>query len=129
MSAAPRAWGTTTAAIERALQDGVRMGSAEIAREIGLPRDRVASCISRMARPGRSMPRRLYIAEWALDDGPGARRYPRALYALGDKPNARRPRPETGTETARRYRQRNHGQVASVWDLGKPGRNLKALKR
>jgi hypothetical protein len=127
--APPRAWGTTTAAIERVLADGVPMGSAEIAREIGLSRERVCSCISRMARRNPKVERRVHIAAWVLDDGEGRRRYPRALYALGDLPNAKKPRPETGTEMARRYRERNYGQVASVWDLGKPKRNVRSLIR
>lgn len=48
--------------------------------------------------------KQLYIQSWTME-GYG-RRYPRPVYALGDKPDARKPKPVSASERAKQYRQR-----------------------
>lgn len=48
--------------------------------------------------------KQLYIQSWTMD-GIG-RRYPRPVYALGDRRDAPKPRPVSASERAQKYRQR-----------------------
>lgn len=48
--------------------------------------------------------KQLYIQSWTMD-GYG-RRYPRPVYALGDKRDAPKPKPTTASERAQKYRQK-----------------------
>lgn len=48
--------------------------------------------------------KQLYIQSWTME-GVG-RRYPRPVYALGNKPDARKPRPVSASERAKQYRMR-----------------------
>ena len=48
--------------------------------------------------------KQLYILRWEME-GVG-RRYPRPVYALGDKRDAAKPRPVSASERAKAYRQR-----------------------
>ena len=47
--------------------------------------------------------KQLYIQRWTMD-GVG-RRYPRPVYALGDKRDAPKPRPMSDSDRAKQYRQ------------------------
>lgn len=98
---------------------------AELCRALGRDREAVASVVSRLARAGRTVPKRIRIVDYVYEDEAG-RRYPRALYDLGDGPDEVKPKPDTAANSAR-YLQRNRTQVASVFDLGRPGRARKAL--
>jgi len=62
--------------------------------------------------------KRVYIMEW--DRQLVERRvYIRPVYALGDKPDARKPKPMTNAEKLRRSRAKNRiPKVNSVWALG-----------
>ena len=48
--------------------------------------------------------KQVYIQSWTMD-GIG-RRYPRPVYALGNKPDARKPKHITASERGRKYRAR-----------------------
>lgn len=63
--------------------------------------------------------KQVYICAWTRDNGYG-KRYLRAVYDLGDKPDARRPRPITNAEVlANRRKRRAIPKVAnSVWTWG-----------
>lgn len=102
-----------------ALADGAQLTRSEVCRELGRERMAVASVMSRMNKPTAWKPKRIYVVGYVFEDDEG-RRYPRALYALGALPDAKKPKVVAGAVQAR-YRQRNKGQVASVWDLGKVG--------
>ncbi len=63
--------------------------------------------------------KQVYIQSWTME-GIG-RPYPRAIYALGNKPDARKPPPMNNAERQRRARARLKPPVAvpnSVWQLG-----------
>ena len=98
---------------------------AELCRAIGCDKSAAGSVISRLARPGATTPKRVYVYDYVHEDD-GARRYPRALYDLGDFPDKRKPRRDRAA-VSQRYRERNRGQVASVFDLGRAGRARRAL--
>ena len=88
-----RAHGETVADIIRLLTDLGPMTRVEICQHLGIDRRAASSIVSRMAKANPRKPQRLYISGYTYDQE-GERSYPRAIYALGDLPNARRPKPD-----------------------------------
>lgn len=115
----PRYTGTT-ARILRLLEELGPMTRAEIARELGSGINNVSSLVSALIRDQPRNPRRIHICEW-IYDMEGERPYPRAVYALGDKPNARRPKPKKRTVVVNAYRARRKTmqQQNSVFNLAR----------
>lgn len=68
------------------------------------------------------IPKRVYIIRWVRDDQ-GARNYPRRVYALGDKPDAKKPPPLTYTQLNQRRYKTCTAAVSSVFQLGEPIRH------
>lgn len=104
------------------------MTRAEICRELG-PNDRnISSLLSILVRDQPLNPRRVHICEWVYDME-GQRPYPRAVYALGDKPNARRPKPKKRTAIVNEYRARCKAkqQLNSVFNLAKSQGEIHAV--
>lgn len=71
----------------------------------------------------RTTPKRVYVHAWTRDVANG-KTYPRAVYAAGDKPDARRPKPEAKRVIAKRYRERQKLRCvpagpSSVFDLAR----------
>jgi len=62
------------------------MTMAEICREINVERDGVSAVVSRLHAAGE-----IHVKEYTYDDE-SHRRYPRAVYALGEGKDARKPR-------------------------------------
>ena len=84
-------YGTLVAQITDALTINGPMTRKEICDFIGQHRSKIASVVTRMARATPQKPKRVYIKRYVLEQD-GQRRYPRAVYALGDRPNARKPK-------------------------------------
>lgn len=74
--------------------------------------------MSNLIRDLPATPRRAHIREWVYDME-GQRPYPRAVYALGDKPNAKKPGPKKRTEVVNAYRARLKAKYrnSSVFNL------------
>jgi len=70
-----------------------------------------------MTKPGRKLPKRLYIKSYVYDQE-GERFYPRAVYDLGDKPDAKKPKSDK-LKVKRRYIARRKMRYAtnSVFNL------------
>lgn len=90
-----RAWGNTADRLLLALKEKGPSTSIQLADELGLHRDQVASIITRLRRPGKRGPhagkKRAHIAAWHRSEVAGARAYTRAIYAFG--PGACAPKP------------------------------------
>jgi len=114
-----RATGTTEAILQ-VLADFGPMTRAEICRELGPRAINVSSLVSNLIRNLPATPRRAYICGW-IYDMEGQRPYPRAVYALGDRPNAKRPSPKKRTEVVNAYRARLKAkyQQNSVFNLAR----------
>lgn len=103
------------------LEGGARVSSREMQDVLGPSARRVAL---RMRKPGPLQQIRVIAWVQGLE---GTRAYPMPVYVAGAGYCAPRPKPLTHTECARRCRQRNQGQVASVWDLARPKRGRTAV--
>lgn len=78
--------------------------------------------IKRLRTPSLTMPKRVYIKEYQREHC-DQRRYPRAVYALGNKPDAKYPGPEERKVKVQRYRAKlgkttNLMQASSIFRLG-----------
>lgn len=85
-------WGVTTLRMLDALEQHGPMTRSELCAHLGLDRQTAASIVSRLTKPSKRPlgPKRVYICDWR-DDEEGQRKYLRAVYALGDKPDKPRP--------------------------------------
>lgn len=121
--------GPSTDLILRKLEEEGPMTRAEICQATGLGHDYTSAIISRLARPTATLPKRIYVASYVFD-AEGKRRYPRAVYAIGDKRDARKPKPDR-TAVHRRFRERRRGLIAgaSVFTWGLTRREVDAVKK
>ena len=113
------AWGVSTLRVMDLLERHGRMSSLQIAQELGVGRDCVASVISRLIRPSKKFGRRVHIATW-IDEVDGSRKYRRACYALGDKPDAKKAKStfDFNAWQRKRYAERKSQATNSVFKLG-----------
>ena len=88
-----RDYGSTVARVLALIEECGPMSRAEIGDHLGIDRRQLSSVVSRMAKTSPRTPKRLYIARYVYDME-GQRTYPRAVYAIGDKPDARKPAPD-----------------------------------
>jgi|TARA_R110000823_G_scaffold302684_1_gene423937 hypothetical protein len=102
----------------KALAELGPMTSVEICHNIGTTKQKSGAILGRLMRAGVTKPKRIYICGWT-HDAEGARRYPRAIYALGDKKDKPAPRPSPA-ENQRRYKAKKSKMVNSVFQLGTP---------
>ncbi len=116
-------YGSVTERMLAALAELGPMTRSELCRAVGADRQTCSSIITRLMRPRQRpvAPRRVHICGWR-DDEEGQRRYLRAVYALGDRPDARKPAYKPRLLAAkRRYWARTHAKrgraVNSVFAL------------
>jgi len=79
------------------------MTRVEIERMIGVEKYNASIAVGRLRKPLKNTPKRIYILEYVYD-AEGERKYPRPRYAVGDLPNAPKPK-SNAIENKRRYEQ------------------------
>lgn len=116
-----------TDAILRLLAEYGPMTRAEIDRELPGYRN-LSSLVSLLTSERPANPRRAHICGWVWDTE-GMREYPRAVYALGDKPNAKRPKPKTRAEIVARYKAKRSTKcyTNSIFNLAQAPRRIHAM--
>jgi hypothetical protein len=92
---------------------------SEIQQSLGLSRNLISACLSRLNKKQKIAPKRVYITHYQMDSEAGGRKYPRAAYALGDKPDAKKVK-TSPMEASAHYRENLKGRVSSVFDLALP---------
>ena len=118
-----RKYGYLVQQIEKALSDLGSMTGAELCQELGVEKSELSAVVSRMAKPSKTMPKRLYVVGYTFEHETHDRRYPRAVYALGDLEDKPKPKPNR-KETVRRYNDNKRKRLTgnSVFNLGLPRR-------
>jgi hypothetical protein len=102
-----------TTLVLKILSENVSMTTAEVVHHCGLPRNLVAATVSRLKK--RKL---VHISSWTYQDGTMGRNHPIANYAVGNRPNAKKPAPKSAAELARKYRaERKTPRVNSVFAL------------
>lgn len=102
----------------KALAELGPMTTVEICAAIGTTKIKSGAILGRLMKASVTKPKRVYIYGW-VQDAEGARRYPRAIYAIGDKKDKPAPVPSPA-ENQRRYKAKKSKRVNSVFQLGTP---------
>jgi hypothetical protein len=112
-----RGYGEVVSAMLEALTHDGPMTAVELCESVGSTRDKSVRVITALLRPSARYPvPRVHIREYVFD-AEGARRYPRAVYAIGALLNAVKPKPSK-SDNAKRWREGRKLRVNSVWALG-----------
>lgn len=125
-----KAFGEVVALVLKALAENGPMTRVELEGVIGISKDQLSPIVSRMNKDTPKCGKRLHIKGWVYD-AERERRYPRAIYALGNGVDAKKPK-ESRIEIRRRYeaKQRMKYTTNSVFNLGKTRDQIRAeLKR
>lgn len=122
-------WGSTVKRIEQLLAERGPMTRVELEDALHLDHRRIASIVSRMCRPTKTIPKRIYIKSWVYDHEK-QRYYPRAVYALGDKRNATKPKPNP-LEARRKYDRKIKMMMTSnsIFNMGLTRKQYLAKRR
>jgi hypothetical protein len=121
--------GPLVLAITAALEHEGEATMAELAKIIGLHRFDCSSVVSRMRKPCKMLPKRIYVKRWVRDDDSGGRSYLRAVLALGDAPDAPKPKAKPNKESTAEYRAKERHRVNSVFMWAQPRRVREAARR
>ena len=73
--------------ILEALEEHGPMTAIDVCRVLGYERTALSAVLFRMTKKTPRRPKRIYIKGYELED-PGHKRYPRAVFAIGNRPDA-----------------------------------------
>jgi hypothetical protein len=118
-----RKYGYLVKQIEKVLSELGAMTGAELCQELGVEKAELSAVVSRMTKASKTLPKRLYIVGYTFEHETHERRYPRAIYALGDLPDKPKPKPNR-LDNVRRYSTNKRKRLTgnSVFNLGLPRR-------
>lgn len=121
--------GETVDLILRLIVERGPMTRAELEEAIGIERGRISSIITRMSNRTKTLPKRLYICGYVYDHGK-SRRYPRAVFNLGDKRDKRKPK-SSRQEIRKRYDDKVRMLMtgSSIFNLGMSRKQYLAKRR
>ena len=90
----------------------------ELAEYLDITRYDAHAVLNRMNKRTKAGVKRIHVVRY-IDDHDGARKYPRAVYAMGDKPDAKRPKADQ-LRVKREYyaRVKSRTTMNSVFNLG-----------
>lgn len=90
----------------------------ELSEYLDITRYDAHAVLRRMNKRTKAGVKRIYIVRF-IDDHDGARKYPRAVYAMGDKPDAKKPKADQ-LRVKREYyaRLKSRTTMNSVFNLG-----------
>ena len=120
-------YGSMVKKIEDLLRYHGQLTSAEICAELDATRSLGGAILTRMNKELRRTPKRIYKVRYIYEHE-GQRRYPRAVYALGDLPDAKKPKSNV-LANSKRWRDRSKKRVASVFHLGLTREQKKLLRK
>lgn len=122
-------WGSVTIKITKLMEEYGEMTRHELCELIGEDRMYISAVLSRMSKASKTMPKRIHVVRYVYDQD-GMRRYPRAVYALGDKPDAKKPKRDQKANR-RRYDENLRKRMTgiSVFHLGLTKLQYQALRK
>lgn len=111
--------GVSTNAIIASLEQDGPQTRAELEISCGIPKDNIAAVISRLNKRTAKMGKRIHIIDYTHESETSQRDYPRAIYAVGDGEDAKKPKPKTRKEIRNKYdaKVRNKFRMNSVFNL------------
>jgi len=122
-------YGVRSRAILMALEQYGNQSRAELEQSAGIRKDLISAIVSRLNKRGARIGKQIHIVSYVYD-AEGARRYPRAVYAIGDGEDAKKPK-ASPKENRRRYDAKRVGlyRMNSVFNLGKSRDQIRAERK
>jgi hypothetical protein len=119
-------YGVRSRAVLMALEQYGNQSRAELEQSAGISKDLISAIVSRLNKRGARIGKQIHIVSYVYD-AEGARRYPRAVYAIGDGEDAKKPK-ASPKENRRRYDAKRVGfyRMNSVFNLGKSRDQIRA---
>lgn len=85
--------------------------------------------LNRMAKRTKAGVKRIYVADWTYEHD-DARRYPRAVFMVGDKPDKRKPKPDVRENRRRSETKRNKTlRMNSVFNMALTRDKIREIRR
>jgi hypothetical protein len=106
-----------------------RLTAQEFADYADIGRYDAHAVLNRMNKRTKAGEKRIYVADWthAHDD---ARRYPRAVFMLGDKPDKPRPKPDIRLNRQRsEHKSLKAIRMTSVFNMALPRDKVREIRR
>jgi hypothetical protein len=95
-----------------------RLTAQEFADYADIGRYDAHAVLNRMSKRTKAGLKRLYVADWTYEHD-DARRYPRAVFMLGDKEDKKKPKPDIRLNRQRSEHKRNKTfRMNSVFNMG-----------
>jgi hypothetical protein len=113
----------------RVLAEHGELTRAEMCHHLGMSRFLISSVVSRLNRKCKTVPKRIYIKRWVHEDDTTTRLYPKSVYAIGDLPDAKKPKPRSAKENSRKWRENERNRVNSVFMWAQPRKVRHAIRR
>lgn len=126
-------YGDVTDKVLGVLRDFGPMTAREISVELGEQLSTVSMVLTRCRRDGTKkrskQPKRVYVHSYTrtvVIDRERVRDNPRMVFALGDKPDAKKPPPQSSAARCRKKRANALGRVNSIFAIGARDMNVLA---
>lgn len=112
-----------------ALREFGKITAQEFADYADIGRYDAHAVLNRMAKRTKAGEKRIHIANWTYDHD-DARRYPRAIFMIGDKPDKPRPKPDVAANRRRSELKRNTTfRMNSVFNMAMTRDKIRELRR
>lgn len=112
-----------------ALNEFGRMTAQEFADYADIGRYDAHAVLIRMNQRTKAGDKRIHIADWSHEHD-GARRYPRPVFALGDKPDKPKPKPDIRAIRARYEAKKNKTfRMNSVFNMAMPRDKVREMAK
>jgi len=123
------AYGVKSNAILMALEQYGAQSRAELEVTAGIDKNLISAIVSRLNKRTPRSGKQIHVTSYVFD-AEGARRYPRAVYTVGDGVDVRKPK-TSPLENRRRYEAKKKGmyRMNSVFNLGKTRDQVRAELR
>jgi len=125
------AYREVTNLILKTLEDFGPMTAKELSVETKVPINNVSMVLTRCRRNNTrkrsKQAKRVYIHTWAREpivSGIKLRENPRMVFALGNKPDAKKPPPKNDTQRSHERRVKQLGRVNSIFSIGARDMNV-----
>lgn len=115
--------------IWEALAEFGKITAQEFADYADIGRYDAHAALNKMNKRTKAGVKRIYIADWTYEHD-DARRYPRAVFMVGDKPDKPKPKPNRRENRRRSEAKRNKTlRMNSVFNMALPRDKIRELRR
>lgn len=125
----PLTSGTLVSKAWEALHEFGKITAQEFADYADIGRYDAHAALAKMNKRTKDGVKRIYIAEWTYNHD-DARRYPRAVFMVGDKPDKPKPKPNLRENRRRSEASRNKIiRMTSVFNMALPRDKIREIRR